>query len=92
MSVYDELNDCIESAWSSDSCEYEVYSEMFDLIAEAEYKYDNLKAENAKLRKLVSHLMYVKPAQVTAITHDGKLFRFDEKLAEVGMRFEAEND
>lgn len=23
MSVYDELNDCIESAWSSDSCEYE---------------------------------------------------------------------
>jgi len=53
MSVYDELNDCIESAWSSDSCEYEVYSEMFDLIADAEYKYDNLKAENAKLRKLV---------------------------------------
>jgi len=92
MSVYDELNDCIESAWSSDSCEYEVCSEMFDLIADAEYKYDNLKAENAKLRKLVSHLMYVKPAQVTAITHDGKLFRFDEKLAEVGMRFEAEND
>jgi len=91
MSVYDELNDCIESAWSSDSCEYEVYSEMFDLIADAEYKYDNLKAENAKLRELVSHLMYVKPAQVTAITHDGKLFRFDEMLAEVGMRFEAEN-
>jgi len=53
MSVYDELNDCIESAWSSDSCEYEVYSEMFDLIAEAEYKYDNLKAENEKLRELV---------------------------------------
>ena len=56
MSVYDELNDCIESAWSSDSCEYEVCSEMFDLIAEAEYKYDNLKAENAKLRDLIADM------------------------------------
>ena len=56
MSVYDELNDCIESAWSSDSCEYEVCSEMFDLIADAEYKYDNLKAENAKLKELVRDL------------------------------------
>jgi len=50
-----------------------------------------LETENAKLRELVSHLVYVKPAQVTAITHDGKLFRFDEKLAEVGMRYEAES-
>lgn len=53
MNVYDELRDCIESAWSRDSCEYEVYSEMFDLIADAEYKYDDLRAENVKLRELV---------------------------------------
>lgn len=53
MSVYDELNDCIESAWTRDSCEYEVYSEMSDLIADAEYKYDDLKAENVELRELV---------------------------------------
>lgn len=52
---------------------------------------DPIKAENAKLRELVAHLAYVKPAQVTAITHDGKLFRFDEKLEEVGMRYEAES-
>ena len=52
---------------------------------------DPIKAENAKLRELVAHLMYVKPAQVTAITHDGKLVIFDEKLAEVGMKYEAES-
>lgn len=84
MSVYDEMYDCIESARSTDACEYNVYSEMFDLIAEAE-------AESEKLRELVSHLMYVKPADVTAIAHDGKLLRFDEMLAEVGMRFEVES-
>ena len=46
MSVYDEMYDCIESARSTDACEYHVYSEMFDLIAEAE-------AESEKLRQLV---------------------------------------
>ena len=50
-----------------------------------------LRDENEKLRELVSHLMYVKPAEVTAIVYNGKLLRFDEMLAEVGMRFEAEN-
>jgi hypothetical protein len=47
--------------------------------------------ENEKLRELVSHLMYVKPAEVTAIVYNGKLLRFDEMLAEVGMRFEVES-
>ena len=60
-------------------------------VHEIEADRDRIKAENAKLRELVAHLAYVKPAQVTAITHDGKLFRFDEKLAEVGMRYEAES-
>ena len=62
-----------------------------DRVHEIAADRDRIKAENAKLRELVSHLAYVKPAQVTAITHDGKLFRFDEKLAEVGMRYEAES-
>ena len=53
--------------------------------------YATLQAENEKLRELVSHLMYVKPADVTAIAHDGKLLRFDEMLAEVGMRFEVDD-
>ena len=48
------------------------------------------KTENEKLRELVSHLMYVKPAEVTAIAYNGKLLRFDEMLAEVGMRFEVD--
>jgi hypothetical protein len=60
------------------------------LILDARKQNDLLKAENAKLRELVSHLMYVKPVEVTAIAHDGKLLRFDEMLAEVGMRFEVE--
>ena len=47
MSVYDEMYDCIETARSTDACEYSVYSEMFDLIAEAE-------TENAKLCELVT--------------------------------------
>ena len=50
-----------------------------------------LRDENEKLRELVSHLMYVKPAEVTAILYNGKLLRFDEMLAEVGMRFEVES-
>jgi hypothetical protein len=50
-----------------------------------------LREENEKLRELVSHLMYVKPAEVTAIAYNGKLLRFDEMLAEVGMRFEVES-
>lgn len=62
-----------------------------DRVHEVAADRDRIKAENAKLRELVSHLVYVKPAQVTAITHDGKLFIFDEKLAEVGMKYEAES-
>lgn len=46
MSVYDDMYGCIEGALSTDTCDYSVYSEMCDLIAEAE-------AENAKLRELV---------------------------------------
>lgn len=44
--------------------------------------------ENAKLRELVAHLMYVKPRDVSGIVHDGKMLRFDDLLAEVGMRWE----
>ena len=76
----------VMAAWPEHDSEFAfVNSTMHD------ERVDRLKAENAKLRELVSHLAYVKPAQVTAITHDGKLFRFDEKLAEVGMRYEAES-
>lgn len=62
-----------------------------DRVHEIAADRDRIKAENAKLRELVSHLMYVKPVEVTAIAYNGKLLRFDEMLAEVGMRYEAES-
>ena len=103
MSYYDAMREVMDNAIEHDICNLYFYHVMMGLInkAESEHKFlydefmnakgDRIKAENAKLRELVSHLAYVKPAQVTAITHDGKLFRFDEKLAEVGMRYEAES-
>ena len=48
-----------------------------------------LPAENAKLKTLVSHLMYVKPPQVDGILYDGEFLRFDDLLAEVGFRWES---
>jgi hypothetical protein len=61
-----------------------------DTIAQLRNTCNDLQRENEKLRELVAHLMYVKPAEVTAIAYNGKLLRFDEMLAEVGMRFEVE--
>lgn len=52
----------------------------------------SIEKENAKLRELVAHLMYVKPNDVNAILYKGKLLRFDDLLAEVGMRWESEVD
>lgn len=46
-----------------------------------------LKERNAKLVTLVSHLMYVKPRDVTAILYEGKILRFDDLLEEVGLRW-----
>ena len=51
---------------------------------------ERMGAENAKLRELVAHLMYVKPNDVNAILYKGKLLRFDDLLADVGMRWESE--
>lgn len=65
-----------------DGMEYE------ELVAAAQYMW----MENAKLRELVAHLMYVKPNDVNAILHKGKLLRFDDLLAEVGMLWESEVD
>ena len=60
------------------------------LTDEGVRKRDERDTENGKLRELVSHLMYVKPVEVTAIVYNGELLIFDEMLAEVGMRFEVE--
>lgn len=57
-------------------------------IGEIEEENARLKERNAKLVTLVSHLMYVKPRDVTAILHEGKLLRFDDLLEEVGLRWE----
>lgn len=45
-------------------------------------------AENTKLRKLVGHLYYVKPRDVTSILVNGEVLDFDELMAEVGLRWE----
>lgn len=47
-----------------------------------------LEAENTKLRKLVGHLYYVKPRDVTSILVNGEALDFDELMAEVGLRWE----
>lgn len=47
-----------------------------------------LEAENTKLRKLVGHLYYVKPRDVTSILVNGEVLDFDELMAEVGLRWE----
>ena len=66
MSVYDDMYGCIEGALSTDTCDYSVYSEMCELIAEAEAESDKLTeqckrlfdktlelgTDNAKLREL----------------------------------------
>lgn len=51
-----------------------------------------LEDECDKLRRLVAHLMFVKPADVNAILYKGELLRFEDLLAEVGMRWESEVD
>lgn len=61
-----------------------------DYAEQMEAKEKMAVAENDKLRELVAHLMYVKPNDVNAILHKGKLLRFDDLLAEVGMRWESE--
>ena len=47
-----------------------------------------LKERNEKLVTLVSHLMFVKPRDVTGIMHKGEVLRFDKLLEEVGLRWE----
>ena len=66
--------------------------EELEAVGTAGYLYGKkqLEAENAKLRELVAHLMYVKPNDVNAILYKGKLLRFDDLLADVGMRWESE--
>lgn len=53
---------------------------------------ERLQEQNDKLTALVGHLMYVKPPEVTAILVNGQLLRFDELLADVGLRWESGNE
>ena len=96
MSLERDLMDLDETLMRNDDCVHHSDHITIFLLAndarELEQERDTLKEENEKLRELVSHLMYVKPADVTAIVHDGKLLRFDEMLAEVGMRFEVDDE
>ena len=62
--------------------------EVLDLFEPVETEVTRLTDENEKLRKLVAYLMFVKPYYVKTIHCKGKLLRFDDLLAEVGMRWE----
>lgn len=79
-----------EYTWYERMSEFErelwVLFNQSDWFAGSEYR--KLQAENAKLRELVAHLMYVKPRDITGITYNGEYLRFDDLLAEVGMRWE----
>ena len=63
MSVFDVMRGCINGAWSDDACDYDTYDEMHTFIADAEYEYEKLEADNEKLREFASWLVeYVDPA------------------------------
>lgn len=63
MSVYDVMRSCINGAWSDDACDYDTYDELHTFIADAEYEYEKLEADNEKLREFASWLVeYVDPA------------------------------
>ena len=66
------------------------YELIRKLYQEVRVERDNLKLENAKLQEIVAHLMYVKPKHIDAILYKGKVLRFDDLLAEVGLRWESE--
>lgn len=68
------------------------FTSAYKMLEAERLKNSKLEAENAKLRELVAHLMYVKPRDVSAILYEGKILRFDDLLAEVGMRWESEVD
>lgn len=50
ISVYDEMEDTIDNARLNDECSYDVYSQMVDLIREAEER-------DLKLCNLVSDML-----------------------------------
>jgi len=87
-----ELVACKHSVKVDDEDLAGAYEIIRKLYQEVKVERDNLKRENVKLREIVAHLMYVKPKDVDAILYKGKVLRFDDLLAEVGMRWEWESE
>ena len=54
MSAYDDMREVIEDARIDDECSYSVYSQMFDLIGDAEEENGMLRIKNIELRKLAT--------------------------------------
>ena len=90
--IESELLDLAESiSRNDDIARSEDYQTLYGLATDAgEIEEENarLKERNAKLVTLVSHLMYVKPRDVTGITYNGEFLHFDRLLEEVGLRWE----
>ena len=85
-----ELVACKRSIKVDDEDLAGAYELIRKLYQEVRVERDNLKRENAKLQEIVAHLMYVKPKHIDAILYKGKVLRFDDLLAEVGLRWESE--
>lgn len=85
-----ELVACKHSVKVDDKDLAGAYEIIRKLYQEVRVERDSLKRENAKLQEIVAHLMYVKPKHIDAILYKGKVLRFDDLLAEVGMRWESE--
>ena len=85
-----ELVACKRSVKVDDEDLAGAYELIRKLYQEVRVERDNLKRENAKLQEIVAHLMYVKPKHIDAILYKGKVLRFDDLLAEVGLRWESE--
>lgn len=85
-----ELVACKRSVKVDDEDLAGAYELIRKLYQDVRVERDNLKRENAKLQEIVAHLMYVKPKHIDAILYKGKVLRFDDLLAEVGMRWESE--
>jgi hypothetical protein len=66
------------------------YELIRKLYQDVRVERNKLERENAKLKEIVAHLMYVKPKHIDAILYKGKVLRFDDLLAEVGLKWESE--
>lgn len=84
-----ELVACKRSVQVDDEDLAGAYELIRKLYQDVRVERNKLERENAKLKEIVAHLMYVKPKHIDAILYKGKVLRFDDLLAEVGLRWES---